>query len=117
QDCEPGSDIGCVVFTDLRSKLQVCAEECGPELGHKVLAGVAFIAEALPAKIALDARRMLRPVRRLVRKCRIEACSVAEARKRSSKPAGCYAVNSPGSSPGHRIRWPDPRWERRTRRG
>jgi hypothetical protein len=49
-----------MVFANLGSKLKVCAKKRGAQLGNEFLAGVTFVAKALPADVALDARRVLR---------------------------------------------------------
>src|SRR5262249_1520496 len=76
---QPSRDVCSVIFADLRCEFQVCTEEGCSEFGDEFFASVAFIAPVLAAKVALDARRVLRPVSRLVRKRCIEARCIHEA--------------------------------------
>jgi hypothetical protein len=63
QNGQPGRDIRSMILTDLRRELKVCAKKRGTQLSNELLAGVAFIAPAFAAEVALNARRVFDPVR------------------------------------------------------
>ncbi len=67
QELEPVSQVGGVILARLGRDAEIRAQEGSAQLGDEFLAGVARVAEALPAEVAVEAARMLGPVRQLVR--------------------------------------------------
>src|SRR5262245_2509091 len=63
QDFEPVIEVGSVIVTRLRRDTQIAAQEGGTDFRFQLFAGVAFIAEPLAAKLAVQAAGVLRPVR------------------------------------------------------
>ena len=55
EDGQPGCDIGGVVFPDLGCEPKVGGQEGAGQFGDQFLAGVAFVAPALVAEIAVEA--------------------------------------------------------------
>jgi hypothetical protein len=60
QQLQPGCDIGRVIFARFQSKLQVGAQESGPEFGNQFLDGVTFAPKRCPPKSRSS--RVLLPV-------------------------------------------------------
>jgi hypothetical protein len=54
QDLQPSCDIGCVILARFQSKLQVGAQESGPEFGNQFLNRVTFAPEAMPAEVTVE---------------------------------------------------------------
>jgi hypothetical protein len=59
------ADVVGLVFADFRRDADIGAEEGGAQLRDKFLAGIACIAEFLPAEVAVEARLVAGPVREL----------------------------------------------------
>ena len=78
ENLQPNGYIGRVIVSDFRREFEVGAKERGAQFGNEFFAGIAFVAPALAAKIALDARRVLRPVGGFVRERCVVALRVAE---------------------------------------
>lgn len=68
QDFQPALDISGVIAAGLGGQLQIGAEESRAKLSDQLFTGVAFIAPALAAKVAIKAALMLRPVGQLMSK-------------------------------------------------
>src|SRR5258705_7791022 len=51
---QPSCDIGCVIFARFQSKLQIGAQESGPEFSNQFLDSVTFAPEAMPAEVAVE---------------------------------------------------------------
>jgi hypothetical protein len=62
QHFQPGCDIGCVIFARFESKLQIGAQESGPEFGNQFLDRVTFAPEAMPAEVTVEPRLAACPV-------------------------------------------------------
>ena len=62
EDLEPVAEIGGMVFPDVGCDAEVGAEESGTEFRNQLLAGIAFIAEALAAQVTGKTCVMLGPV-------------------------------------------------------
>jgi hypothetical protein len=54
QHFQPGRDMGRVIFARFQSKLQVGAQESGPEFGNQFLDRVTFAPEAMPAEVTVE---------------------------------------------------------------
>jgi hypothetical protein len=54
QDLQPSCDIGRVIFARFQSKLQIGAQESGPEFGNQLLNSVTFASEAMPAEVTVE---------------------------------------------------------------
>src|ERR1700740_1966480 len=78
QRLQPGCDIGCVIFGGLQSKLQICAQERGPEFGHQFLDRVTFAPEAMPAEVTVEPGFAACPVSAFMGKRRILTVRVLE---------------------------------------
>lgn len=63
QDFKPACDIGGVLLARLLMQFEVGPQESGAKLGDQFLAAVAFVVPRLAAEVAVEALRMLRPVR------------------------------------------------------
>ena len=63
EDREPVAEIGGVVLADVGRDAEISTEESGTEFRDEFLAGIAFIAEALAAQVAVKAVLGFRPVR------------------------------------------------------
>ena len=59
---EPVAEIGRVILADVGSNAKIDAEEGGTEFRNKFLAGIAFVAEALAAKVTGEPCFMTSPV-------------------------------------------------------
>ena len=68
-----------MVLADLRREFEIGAQECGPQLGHQFLVGIALVAPALAAEVAIEARRMFRGVNTLMRESPVKAFGITEA--------------------------------------
>ena len=66
EDLEPMREVRGVVFARLRRDPEIRAQERGAQLGDELFAGVARVAEALAAEVAVEAAGTLGPVRELV---------------------------------------------------
>ena len=62
QDCEPVGDIAGVIRARLGRDAEIGAEKGGTKLGDQFLGGIAFIAPALAAEFAGEARGVPGPV-------------------------------------------------------
>ena len=62
EDFEPVAEIGRVVLADVGRDAEIGAEEGGTEFRNKFLAGIAFVAEALAAKVTGEPCFMTSPV-------------------------------------------------------
>lgn len=71
QDLQPALNIGGMVFARLGGQGEVSTEERRAQLGDQFLAGIAFVAPAVPAKVTGKAGLMLRPVGEFMRQGRI----------------------------------------------
>lgn len=78
EDLEPVRQVRGVVLARLRCDAEIRAQEGSAKLGDELFTGVARIAEALTAEVAIETARTLRPVRLLVRLRRGVALGVAE---------------------------------------
>src|SRR5271166_3531898 len=78
QHFQPGCDIGCVIFARFQGKLQVGAQERGPEFGNQFLDSVTFASEAMPAEVTVKPGLAARPMRTFMGKRRIVAIRVLE---------------------------------------
>jgi hypothetical protein len=56
QNFQPGCDIGRMIFTRLKIKLQIGAQERGPEFSNQFLDRVTFAAESMPAEVTVEPR-------------------------------------------------------------
>jgi hypothetical protein len=54
--------LGCVIFARFQSKLQIGAQESGPEFGNQFLDRVTFAPEATPAEVTVKPRLAACPV-------------------------------------------------------
>src|ERR1035438_7923643 len=63
QNLQPCRDIGGVLLPRFLLQFEVGAQESRAQLGNEFLAAVTFIAPALAAEVAVEALRVLRPVR------------------------------------------------------
>ena len=63
QDLEPVRDIGRMVLTRLQGQLKIGGQERCAQLGDQLFFGIAFITPLLAAQVAIQACRMLGPVR------------------------------------------------------
>ena len=61
QDLEPAGEVGGVVGPGLELEAQIGGQEGGTEFRYQLLARVAFVAVALAAKIAVEARGVAGP--------------------------------------------------------
>ena len=75
---QPGCDIGCVILAGLKSKLQIGAQERGPEVGNQFLDSVTFAPEAMSAKITVEPGLAACPVGAFVGKRRVITVRVLE---------------------------------------
>ena len=78
EDFEPRGDIGGVVVAYFRRKFQIAAEKRGTQFGHEFLAGIAFVAPGLAPEVTFQTGGVPRPVRALVRECRVVAFGVVK---------------------------------------
>src|SRR5260370_39770284 len=78
EDLEPMRQVRGVVLTRLWRDAEIRAQERGAQLSDELFTGVARVAEALAAEVAIETARMLRPVRQLMRFGGGVALSVAE---------------------------------------
>ncbi len=62
QNLEPALNIGCMVAARFWRQLKIGTQESGTEFGHKLFAGVAFVAPAFAPQIAVKTAGVLRPV-------------------------------------------------------
>src|SRR5271154_6693661 len=79
QHFQPGCDIGCVIFARFQSKLQVGAQERGPEFGNQFLERVTFAPEAMPAEVTVEPGLAARPMRAFMGKSCVVTIRVLEA--------------------------------------
>ena len=63
EDFQPYSDIGGVVFARLLVQFEIGTQESRSQLGNEFFAAITFIAPLLAAKVAVEALRVLRPMR------------------------------------------------------
>ena len=82
QNFQPVGDVGGVLLARLACQFQIRAQERGSQLGDEFFLRVAFIAPLLAAEVARKARRVLRPVRHLMRESGVVALGVAERLER-----------------------------------
>jgi hypothetical protein len=75
---KPHGDVGGMVVPHFRRQAKVGAQERGSQLGHQFLAGIALVAPALAAKVALQRCRVACPVCALVGQSRVEALGIPE---------------------------------------
>src|SRR5271166_346783 len=78
QDFQPGCDIGRMIFARFKSKLQVGAQESGPEFGNQLLDSVTFAPEAMPAEVTVEPGPAACPVGAFMGKGRIVTVRVLE---------------------------------------
>lgn len=62
ENLQPALDIGGMIGARFRRQAKISTKESRAQLGHQFFAGVAFIAPALAAKLAIQPRLVLRPV-------------------------------------------------------
>ena len=62
EDLEPVAEIGGVVLADIGRDAEIGTEESGTQFCNELLAGIAFIAEALAAKVTGEPCVMAGPV-------------------------------------------------------
>lgn len=90
---QPVPDIGGMVVAGLRGQVDIRREESAAELGHQLLAGVAFVTPPLAPEVSVKPGRMPGPVGELMGEGRIIALGITEARKgRQLYAIGCGAV-------------------------
>jgi len=78
QHLQPGCDIGCVIFARFKSKLQIGAQEGGPEFGNQFLDSVTFAPEAMPAEVTVEPGLAAGPVGAFMGKRRVITVRVLE---------------------------------------
>lgn len=78
QNLQPFGDIGSVILAHFRRDVEIRAQECACNLRDQFFACITFIAPLLAAEVTVEARRVLCPVRRLMRERCIEALRVPE---------------------------------------
>src|SRR5271166_4546404 len=78
QDLQPSCDIGCVILARFQSKLQVGAQESGPEFGNQFLDRVTFAPEAMPAEFTVEPGLAACPVSAFMGKRRVVTVRVLE---------------------------------------
>jgi len=81
QDFEPGGDVGRVFLARLKSELQVGAQERGTQFCDEFLGGIAGVAPALAAQIAVEARGVLGRVNQFMQDRALIAFGIAESLK------------------------------------
>lgn len=81
QDLQPALDIGGVILPRLGGQGQIGTQKRRAQLGDQFLAGVAFIAPALAAKVAVKPALVFRPVGQLMGKGGIVGLRAAERLK------------------------------------
>ena len=79
QDSQPGCDIGRMIFAGLKIKLQVGAQERGPEFGDQFFDRVTFAPKAMPAEVTVEPGLAACPVGAFMGKRRVITVSVLEA--------------------------------------
>jgi hypothetical protein len=95
-----------LILAHLRRQFEVGAEESGTQLGDKLLHGIALLAKALAAEVAVESGFMPRQVRQFMGECRAITLGVLERLEREA--AACVAavravffsepMNQPGRS-------------------
>ena len=75
-------DVARVVAPHFRRDAKIGTKESGPQLGDQLFNRVPFIPKALAAKVAIQPRRVARPMRQLMRQRGAVAFGIAEAFKR-----------------------------------
>src|SRR5258708_6857633 len=78
QDFQPGCDIGRMIFAGLKRKLQIGAQERGPEFGNQFLDRVTFAPEAMPAEVTVEPGLAACPVGTFMGKRRVITVRVLE---------------------------------------
>ena len=78
QHFQPGCDIGRVIFARFQSKLQIGAQERGPEFGNQFLDSVTFAPEAMPAEVTVEPGLAACPVGAFMGKGRVVTVRILE---------------------------------------
>jgi len=78
QHSQPGCDIGCVILSRFKSKLQIGTQKRGPEFGNQFLDSVTFASEAMPTEVTVEPRLAARPVSAFMGKRRVIILRVFE---------------------------------------
>src|ERR1035441_5463087 len=78
QHFQPGCNIGRVILAGFQSKLQIGAQEGGPEFGNQFLDSVTFAPKAMPAEVTVKLGLAACPVGAFMSKRRVITVSVLE---------------------------------------